>query len=132
TWQPQVSSLFTTIQATQSSTGQEQYASQQHVSYNPFQQPSQSSNPYQQFSQVQPQPSRPDKSSILALYNYPHLAPTAPSSLVNAHQVSETPNNTTLSTTPTSGIPVSDIHVQKIETTPIGPAAGSRNPFLAG
>ncbi|KAI9809803.1 MAG: hypothetical protein M1825_000236 [Sarcosagium campestre] len=88
----------------------------------------QAAQPQMQHSQ-QPQPllpqstGRADKSSILALYNYPHLAPAPPTSTVNGapHSQPESP----------LGPSVPKPAVRSF-STPVGPVAGSRNPFLGG
>lgn len=89
----------------------------------------QQQNPYQQFqgqanTQGAQQLPKPDKRSILDLYNYPQLAPTA-------HLQAQAPNNGPLSA-PLSA-PASDMTYQP--TNPSGPMsagfAGNRNPFMS-
>lgn len=84
--------------------------------------------PFSGQADVPEQPVRADKSSIMALFNYPHLAP-APL---------PTASPTTLS--PTAELPLSNSQTQppllvngptRSVSTPIGPASGSRNPFLS-
>ena len=86
-------------------------------------------NPYQSNLQIQqpfmPQRAGIDKSSILALYNYPQLAPPPNDNPVQQQQqesqapVSNAPQN--LATRFASGVATS---------TPVAPGAGSNNPFL--
>ena len=79
-------------------------------------------NPYQQ-QPLQPQPTgRIDKSSILALYNYPQLAPP-PLSTDLSSQSTSTPSGQ-LSTNPTE-----NKAPQRSVTMPIQPSMGSKNPF---
>lgn len=90
----------------------------------------------QQFMQFQSQPQqllpqqtgRADKSSILALYNYPQLAPVAPqpqsSMEVNQHQNQ---------TAQVSGGAMPNQQQQRSVSSPLATYAfGSRNPFLSG
>ncbi|KAI9704144.1 MAG: hypothetical protein M1836_007005 [Candelina mexicana] len=93
-------------------------------------------NHYQQYSlQQQPQPllpqptGRADKNTIMALYNYPHLAPTPPPSI----PLGDLSSPSTTSTPPVPKFPpgVSPMQTGKRSaSTPVGPSAGSRNPFL--
>ncbi|KAK0614210.1 putative GTPase activating protein for Arf-domain-containing protein [Immersiella caudata] len=62
-------------------------------------------NPYQQ-------PQRPDKASIMALYNYPQLAP-APFQSQDANQTAQQPDNSATAAVPTAAVP------------------GSKNPFMS-
>lgn len=94
----------------------------------PFSQPQ---TQYQPQPQAEPHPMAPqrtgrfDKSSILALYNYPQLAP-API-LNNASEMSETP-----ATLPVPRIPpgVSPTQGRRSVTAPTQMLSNSRNPFL--
>ncbi|KAL8836733.1 MAG: hypothetical protein Q9170_002797 [Blastenia crenularia] len=96
--------------------------------YPPFnvQPPTQYQQPSYQ-NQYQPQPSgRFDNSSILALYNYPQLAPPLPS---NAGVASE--NQAPLAALPTtSSGTVAKMPGQRSVTMPAQLVSGSRNPFL--
>ncbi|KAI9797000.1 MAG: hypothetical protein M1833_005833 [Piccolia ochrophora] len=81
-------------------------------------------------TQTLPQPMGPppvlraDKSAILALYNYPHLAPPAPSAPPTAvAELSAPSNNMRQPPSPTKP-------AQRSASTPVGPVSGSRNPFL--
>lgn len=109
----------------QTSANPTQYAAQnQHQptqQYNQFQ-PQQT----QSFSQFQPQPlqaqqtGRVDKSSILALYNYPQLAPPP----LPVDQISVPPLEP-----PVPNVPPGVKPAQRSVTMPVQLATGSRNPF---
>lgn len=93
---------------------------------------------YQTFSPAPPQPLQPqqtgrfDKTSILALYNYPQLAP-APAPLLNANEHND--NNATKPVSSTNILlPISSEGnpskpVQRSVTMPVQLSSGSRNPF---
>ncbi|KAI9783328.1 MAG: hypothetical protein M1835_003823 [Candelina submexicana] len=93
-------------------------------------------NLYQQYPQQQqpqplvPQPTgRADKNTIMALYNYPQLAPTPPPSIPSGDLSSPS----TTSTPPVPKFPpgVNPMQTgQRSASTPVGPSSGSRNPFL--
>ncbi|PUU78511.1 hypothetical protein B9Z19DRAFT_65249 [Tuber borchii] len=85
-------------------------------------------NPYQSNPQVQqpfmPQRAGIDKSSILALYNYPQLAPPPNDNPVQQQQESQAPVSTVpqnLATRFANGVATSAL---------VAPGAGSNNPFL--
>ncbi|MCJ1465405.1 hypothetical protein MMC07_004023 [Pseudocyphellaria aurata] len=82
-----------------------------------------------------PQPLQPqqtgriDKSSILALYNYPQLAPPAQNSSTGENTVVRSPaamKNDPLPSLPEGAIPKP---AQRSVTMPVPPSSGSRNPF---
>ena len=114
---------------------------QQHQFSNPYQpqhsmtEPSQYSTQYsvqpqqqapRQFDPYQPQPLQPqqngriDKSSILALYNYPQLAPSPLSNPANA---APSPEPSIANLSPATK------HGQRSVTMPVQLSSGSRNPF---
>lgn len=81
---------------------------------------------FQPLQPLQPQPTgRFDKASILALYNYPHLAPAPPT------QANDTSDNGNATSEPPSA-PLDDIPprpAQRSVTMPIQLVSGSKNPF---
>jgi hypothetical protein len=86
----------------------------------------QTSNPYQPQQVQQPSPFQHDKSSILALYNYPQLAPTRADTITS-------PSASTDATAPPA-----QVLKQRSVTMPItsstastGPTPGSMNPFAS-
>lgn len=84
-------------------------------------------NPYQP-QPLQAQPTgRFDKSSILALYNYPQLAPPP---LPNANVSGEIQVPSAEAAAPASASPMPRAPGQRSVTMPAQLAAGSRNPFL--
>ncbi|KAL2166738.1 hypothetical protein VTG60DRAFT_2255 [Thermothelomyces hinnuleus] len=92
--------------------------------------------------QPQQQPRRPDKASILALYNYPQLAPTQ-NSLQNQNAGQATPAQTPNSPFPPQSLPQqqqqqqqqtsppAQAQQQPQQPTPVSPAAMSKNPFAS-
>lgn len=116
--------------------------------YQPQSQPQQSPQ-----YQTQPSPLRPqqtgrfDKKSILALYNYPHLAPQPMPTIPDDPTPSaETPSSNPLSATPqqtsnsnfsanSAVVPARRSATMPVSTIPVSKptaAVGSRNPFLSG
>ncbi|KAL8752408.1 MAG: hypothetical protein Q9184_005743, partial [Pyrenodesmia sp. 2 TL-2023] len=84
-------------------------------------------NPHQP-GQLQAQPTgRFDKSSILALYNYPQLAPPP---LLNANDSGEIQVPSAEAAAPASASPMPRAPGQRSVTMPAPVVAGSRNPFL--
>ncbi|KXX79308.1 UBA domain-containing protein 3 [Madurella mycetomatis] len=78
------------------------------------------------------QQQRPDKASIMALYNYPHLAPS-PTSIQSQDAGQTTPAQTPNSLFPSQTIPQAQQQQQpppQSQPTPVSPAAGSKNPFM--
>ncbi|KAI9671541.1 MAG: hypothetical protein M1817_003593 [Caeruleum heppii] len=121
---------------------------QQFVHQPPFQQqyiqdPTQyQPSPYQTQQPLVAQPTgRADKSTILALYNYPHLAPAAPATSQNLSSSNAPPTDPSLIPTAESSLaPLSNPLQtqsraqglgQRSVSTPAGPSSGSRNPFLS-
>ncbi len=117
----------------QSQVQQQQFSNpyaHQHSMTNPSQYSTQhQSQQPQQFDPYQLQPLRPqqtgriDKSSILALYNYPQLAPPPLPNDPNAASSAES-----------SMAPMANMHpgvkqAQRSVTMPVQPSSGSRNPF---
>ncbi|OCK82875.1 ArfGap-domain-containing protein [Lepidopterella palustris CBS 459.81] len=110
---------------------QQQQSQSSQPSYNQsYAQQFQPSNPYQQQpSQFQAQPQQQqhtpyDKTSILALYNYPHLAPARSDTAPLAPSGSLEP--------PTQGIKQRSVTMPITSTNSAnGPAAGSMNPFAS-
>ena len=90
-------------------------------------------DPYQQAFAPQmlqaQQTGRADKSSIMALYNYPQLAPAIPSATLNN---TSPPINAESSAAPSSGPTMGNQsgQTQRSASTPAGLSAGTRNPFL--
>ncbi|KAI9724515.1 MAG: hypothetical protein M1812_000583 [Candelaria pacifica] len=115
---------------------QQQQLQLQNQQYPNYAQQSPFTNPYHQYSQqpqsLLPQPTgRADKNSIMALYNHPRLAPTPPPSIPSGDPASL---STATTTPPIPKFPpgVSPLQTgQRSASTPIGPSAGSRNPFLS-
>ncbi|KAI9852176.1 MAG: hypothetical protein M1838_001639 [Thelocarpon superellum] len=112
---------------------QQQEYQQQQLQQQQQQQQQQQFMTYQLSSQRQPMhfqpPERADKSSIMALYNYPQLAPTtlapAPAGLRSSSGLDAvSPVPTTQAHTLASG------QSQRSVSSPMGALAGNRNPFL--
>ncbi|KAH0563323.1 hypothetical protein GP486_002116 [Trichoglossum hirsutum] len=126
---PALSSAGNTFQYTQpQQQQQEQQYGLQHQQLNIYQQ--------QQPVQQQPiahKPARAPNSSILALFNYPHLAPTPPSAAANTTttQSSQGPD-VSAQPDPKQSQWVSTAQGSQSGSTPAGPTSGSRNPFLTG
>jgi hypothetical protein len=78
------------------------------------------------------QPQRPDKASILALYNYPQLAPN-PSPFPSQDAGQTTPAQTPNSLFPPQTFPQAQQSQQQqpqAQPSPVSPSVGSRNPFV--
>ncbi|KAI9818055.1 MAG: hypothetical protein M1827_000679 [Pycnora praestabilis] len=107
----------------------------QHGVQQPYQSPP---PPPPQQQQYQPQSQallpqqtgRVDKSSIMALYNFPQLAPSLPPPFTSDSTLPTT-NHPSAPPVPKlpSGIPTTQS--QRSVSSPAGPSAGSRNPFLS-
>lgn len=103
----------------------------QHSMTDPSQYSTQRQPQHQQFNPYQAQPLQPqqtgriDKSSILALYNYPQLAPPPLPNDPNANAAS-TPEPSKAN--PSSGTKQG----QRSVTMPVQPSSGSKNPFQSG
>ena len=88
---------------------------------------------YQQYNQLSPQPIQPqptarfDKSSILALYNYPQLAPP-PLQNINEDAVTQSPS-TAEPPAPQYPTGFQAKQGQRSATMPVQMSSGSRNPF---
>ncbi|KAI9865880.1 MAG: hypothetical protein M1813_001847 [Trichoglossum hirsutum] len=108
---------------------QEQQYGLQHQQLNIYQ---------QQHVQQQPvahKPARAPNSSILALFDYPHLAPTPPSVVPDA--AAQSSQGLDIPAQPDPNLPqwVSTAQGSQSGSTPVGPvspSSGSRNPFLGG
>ncbi|KAH0541648.1 hypothetical protein FGG08_003879 [Glutinoglossum americanum] len=87
---------------------------------------------YQQPQPLVQQQTRAPNSSILALFNYPQLAPTPPTGGPNT--ATESPQGPEGSAHPDPSLPqwASTAQGKRSASTPIGPSSGSRNPFLSG
>ncbi|KAK4986411.1 Protein gts1 [Elasticomyces elasticus] len=103
---------------------QYQQQQQQPPGQQPYQQHQPMQHEYEQQQQpyLPPQPFRHDKTSILALYNHPHLAPARP--LIQS--IPEIGPTTTTAPAPPSSPPK-----QRSATMPASASSGSRNPFSA-
>lgn len=133
--------IFVPLQRQQQSYSQ---ASQPILSSNPYMTQQHSPSGIQQYTSPPPQASerppfqfiqpqrtgRIDKSSILALYNYPQMAPSPPPGPSD-----DTPNNLAIFAPPSSKLPpnhaegVSTKAAQRSVTMPMHLSSGSRNPF---
>lgn len=101
---------------------QQYYQQQQQSQYDPFGQPL-----------VQQVPPKADKASILALYNYPQLAPQPPQGdNVGSQQLNQQMGQQGPSTT--TQMPQAPVAVANTMDAPVAPAAmpGTKNPFLNG
>ncbi|OCL11353.1 ArfGap-domain-containing protein [Glonium stellatum] len=107
------------LQASNPYQQQSQFQSQPQQQFQPQQQPQ-----FQQQPQQQPAQQSFNKSSILALYNYPHLAPVRPSALPSA------PSSTTAP--PTASMNKRSVTMPlPSAATAVSPATGTMNPFAS-
>jgi len=89
--------------------------------------------PQQQYTQLPPAPLQPqptgrvDKSSIMALYNYPHFAPPPLNNISEDGVIQSSPSNEVLG--PQYPTEVQPRQPQRSVTMPAQMASGSRNPF---
>ena len=114
------------------------------LSSNPYMTQQQSPSSFAQYTSPPPQASEPqhlrflqpqrtgriDKSSILALYNYPQMAPSPPPGPIDGALNASTsliPPSSNLSPTHAEG--VATMAAQRSVTMPVHLSAGSRNPF---